>query len=289
VCAQEKYTKIQTHTEIQTYTEIKTPTEIQRERARKRESKCVRLRAGEMNRRQISCDKTYHICKSHKWKGTLYAHILRSTCALSVFLCVSIVRRKDTSYVICIRRYITCDTSHMTHVRHAFQIPYRASWYVITYQGFLNLKYPVWVPVRAQKNGHRIIRAAAATDHSLISATEGWKSEPIVARTKPVCKHRDRDPRSGLWQPPPRLSNSHFSEREPTPGISISRLLGMGSYTKMGGMGSLSLWDSKRKRHLMCETSHIRPRMQKSHLRQHEVLFSRTAKLNYPASDGLNH
>jgi len=29
--------------------------------------------------------------------------------------------------------------------------------------------------------------------------------------------------------------------------------------------------------------------MQKSHLKRHELLFSRTAKLNYHASAGLNH
>jgi len=49
----------------------------------------------------------------------------------------------------------------------AFHIPYWASWYVIPYPGFLKLKCPVWVPVRAQQNGCGIVRAAAATYHSL--------------------------------------------------------------------------------------------------------------------------
>jgi len=39
--------------------------------------------------------------------------------------------------------------------------------YVISYQGFLKWKCPVWVPVLAQQNEHGIILAAAATDHSL--------------------------------------------------------------------------------------------------------------------------
>jgi len=65
------------------------------------------------------------------------------------------------------------------------------------------------------------------------------RSEGIVVCTKPVCKHRDRDPKSGMWQPPPERSHTHFAEREqePIPGISISRILGMGSHTKMPSMG----------------------------------------------------
>jgi len=48
----------------------------------------------------------------------------------------------------------------------------------------------------------------------------------FIAHTRPVCKHRDRDPRRGMLQPPP--GQSHFAEREqePVPGIS-SRILGM--------------------------------------------------------------
>jgi len=33
--------------------------------------------------------------------------------------------------------------------------------YVIQCQGFLKLKSLVWVPVRAEQNGHGIVRAAA--------------------------------------------------------------------------------------------------------------------------------
>jgi len=74
----------------------------------------------------------------------------------------------------------------------------------------------VWVLVRAQQNGHGFVRrAAAATDQTLISATLGWRSEKIVVR------------------------DTHFAEREqkPTPVISNSRILGMGSHTKMPDMG----------------------------------------------------
>jgi len=69
-------------------------------------------------------------------------------------------------------------------------------------------------------------RRVAATDHSWISATG------------------DRKSRSGLWQLPSGRTYAHFAEpeQESRPGISISRILGMGSYTKIPGPG----WDLKR-------------------------------------------
>jgi len=39
----------------------------------------------------------------------------------------------------------------------AFHIPYRTSWYVIPYQGFLKWKCSVWVAVCAQQNGRWIV------------------------------------------------------------------------------------------------------------------------------------
>ena len=79
----------------------------------------------------------------------------------------------------------------------------------------------------------------AATDHSLISATGGWRSEPIVVCMRLVCKHRDQVSRGGMWQLPSGQSHAHFAEREQEsrPGISILRILGMGSHTKIPGIG----------------------------------------------------
>ena len=47
----------------------------------------------------------------------------------------------------------------------AFRILCQGSWYVIPCQGFLELKSPAWIPVRAQQNGHATGQRAAATDH----------------------------------------------------------------------------------------------------------------------------
>jgi len=93
---------------------------------------------------------------------------------------------------------------------------------MIPHQRFLEFKCPVWVPVRAQQNGpvHGIVQAVAVavavTDHTvtLISATGDRRSKPIVVCivTRSACKHRDRDPRSGIWQPPPGQFHAHFAE-----------------------------------------------------------------------------
>jgi len=110
---------------------------------------------------------------------------------------------------------------------------------VIPYQGFLKWKCSVWVAVCAQQNGRGIVWAEAATQHSLRAGTWGSRSEPIWVRTRPRCKYRIRHSSSGVSQPPPGRSHAHFAERkqEPIPGISISRILGMGSHTKLPGMG----------------------------------------------------
>ena len=95
------------------------------------------------------------------------------------------------------------------------------------FHGFLKLKCPLWVPVRAQQNVHGIVWAAAAIDqnrwnrwgaidHSLISATAGWRCEPIVVRMRPLCNHT---------QPPPGRSHAHFAEREQEPIAGISTFL----------------------------------------------------------------
>ena len=94
----------------------------------------------------------------------------------------------------------------------AYQIPYRTSWYVIPYQGFLKLKCPLWVPVRAQQNGHGIVWAAAATQHSLsagICTCTLVLYAPVVARSlNPPFRHSRR----GVLQPPPRRSHAYFAE-----------------------------------------------------------------------------
>ena len=110
---------------------------------------------------------------------------------------------------------------------------------MISYQGFLKLKCPVWVPVRAQQNGHGIVWVAAATDHSLgpgLCACTRVSCAPLLARCSnfepPVAEIKE-------WfiAAAPRRSHAHFAEREqePTPGISILRILGMGSHTKIPG------------------------------------------------------
>jgi len=119
---------------------------------------------------------------------------------------------------------------------------------VIPYQGFLKLKCPVWVPVRAQPNLHGSVRVTAAIDHSLISTTGGFRGKPIVVRKRLVCKHPRsglwQPPRSGLLQPPPGRSHTHFADREQehTPGFSVSRIIGMGSHMRWAYNAKNSWW-----------------------------------------------
>ena len=82
-------------------------------------------------------------------------------------------------------------------------------------------------------------RAAAATHPSFSARTGGSRSEPVLVRTRPVCKYRVRHWKMGLWQPPSGRSHAHFAEHEQEPilGTSMSRILGMGSHTKILGMG----------------------------------------------------
>jgi len=72
-----------------------------------------------------------------------------------------------------------------------------------------------------------------------LSGTGGLRSEWALVRTRPVCKYRLWQWKMGLWQPP---SGQPFAERElwqkPIPGISISKILGVGSHTKIPGV-----WD----------------------------------------------
>jgi len=112
---------------------------------------------------------------------------------------------------------------------------------VISYQGFLKLKCPVWVSVCAQQNRHGNVWAAAASHHSLCAGLctctrVSGSCAPILARS---LNFPFRHSRNGVWQPPPGQSNAYFAKRKhkPIPGISISRNLGMGSHTKMPSMG----------------------------------------------------
>jgi len=68
---------------------------------------------------------------------------------------------------------------------------------------------------------------------------ERANSLPVV-RTRPVCKHRDQDPRSGMWLPPSGWTQAHFAENPP--GIPISRILGVGSHTKIPGIEFETRW-----------------------------------------------
>jgi len=107
----------------------------------------------------------------------------------------------------------------------------------LTLACILKLKCPVWVSIHAQQNGHGIIRAAADTtlwvpERGVQGASQYWCARDPCASTK------IQNSRSGMWQLPYGRSHVHFAERkqEPIPGISISRILGMGSHAKMPGI-----------------------------------------------------
>jgi len=109
---------------------------------------------------------------------------------------------------------------------------------VISYQGFLKLKCPVWVSVCAQQNGHGIVWAAAVSHHSLsagLCTCIRVPCAPILARSLNLPFWHSRN---GVCQPPLGRPNAHFAEHKhkPIPGISISRNLGMGSHTQMPSM-----------------------------------------------------
>jgi len=88
----------------------------------------------------------------------------------------------------------------------------------ISIQDFFKFKCPVWVPVRAQPYGH-------GGDNSL--------DPGLCACTRVSCAPLLSSFFSFFFQPPPGQSHAHFVEREQEsiPGISISRILGMGLHT----------------------------------------------------------
>jgi len=87
-----------------------------------------------------------------------------------------------------------------SHPTCAFRIPSCGYCTVVPCQRF-NPGSGIRHPVRAEQNGHGTGRRAGATDTSLISASGGSRSDPILVRTRPGCKHRVQNSRMGLWHP----------------------------------------------------------------------------------------
>jgi len=110
------------------------------------------------------------------------------------------------------------------------------------------------IPVRAQQNGHGTGRRASATDQSLISVTGGSRSEPIVVRTRPLCKHRVRNSKMGLWHPALRPVPCPFWWAR----IGIWRIQGQG-WNPWHGITGQDPWHGTETRWAICSATSKKP------------------------------